>query len=193
MSHSVITPANLGKLLSGNKDISLVDVRTPAEFVEVHVRGAVNVPLDQLAPEKLPSRSEDEPLYVICHLGGRSTTACLKLAGAGLQNLINVEGGTDACERAGLPVVRGKKTMSLERQVRIVAGSLMLLGLGLSFLHPAFLAFSAFVGAGLIFAGVTDTCAMGLLLARMPWNQADVSCCATTREVPSTTPSSCGI
>ncbi|MBY0459619.1 MAG: DUF2892 domain-containing protein, partial [Gemmataceae bacterium] len=84
---------------------------------------------------------------------------------------VNVEGGTLACVEAGLPVFRGRKMMSLERQVRIAAGSLVLLGVGLSFVHEAFLGVSGFVGAGLVFAGVTDTCGMGLLLARMPWNR----------------------
>ena len=76
-----------------------------------------------------------------------------------------------ACVEAGLPVVRGKKAISLERQVRIAAGSLVLLGAALSFVHPAFIGLSAFVGAGLVFAGITDTCGMGMMLARMPWNQ----------------------
>ena len=96
-------------------------------------------------------------------------------------NVVNVEGGTLAWAEAGLPVVRGKKAVSLERQVRIAAGSLVVLGAALSWLlHPAFIALSAFVGAGLIFAGVTDTCGMGMLLARMPWNQttAPSSTCA---------------
>jgi hypothetical protein len=82
-----------------------------------------------------------------------------------------VEGGTLACVEAGVPVVRGRKAISLERQVRIAAGSLVLLGAGLSFVHPAFVGIAAFVGAGLVFAGVTDTCGMGMLIARMPWNQ----------------------
>ena len=87
--------------------------------------------------------------------------------------MVNVEGGTLACEQAGLPVERGRKTMSLERQVRITAGSLVVIGTVLGrFVHPGFYGLSAFVGAGLVFAGVTDTCGMGMLLARMPWNQA---------------------
>ena len=86
--------------------------------------------------------------------------------------MVNVEGGTLACVEAGLPVVRGKKAISLERQVRIAAGSLVLLGVLLGwFVHPAFIGLSAFVGAGLVFAGITDTCGMGMMLARMPWNQ----------------------
>jgi rhodanese-related sulfurtransferase len=92
---------------------------------------------------------------------------------SGYANLVNVEGGTLAWEQAGLPVVRGKEAISLERQVRIAAGSLVLLGTALgAFVHPAFLGLAAFVGAGLVFAGVTDSCGLGMLLARMPWNQA---------------------
>src|SRR5271157_3127554 len=100
-------------------------------------------------------------------------------------NVVNVEGGTLEWERAGLPVVRGKKTVSLERQVRIAAGSLVVLGTGLgAFVHPGFLALSAFVGAGLVFAGITDTCGMGMLLARMPWNRVQESgTCSLAREV----------
>jgi rhodanese-related sulfurtransferase len=86
----------------------------------------------------------------------------------------NVEGGTAAWERAGLQVVRreGRRVISLERQVRIAAGSLVLIGVTLGWLvHPALFGLAAFVGLGLVFAGVTDWCGMGLLLARMPWNQ----------------------
>lgn len=87
---------------------------------------------------------------------------------------MSVEGGTLAWEGAGLPVVRGRRVISLERQVRIAAGALVVAGVLLGWLvHPAFLGLSAFVGAGLVFAGVTDTCGMGLLLARMPWNRIE--------------------
>jgi len=114
-----------------------------------------------------------EPLYLICHAGSRARQACEKFLAAGFTNVVNVEGGTEAYISAGLPVVRGPKTISLERQVRIAAGSLVLIGILLAgFVHPAFVALSAFVGAGLVFVGVTDTCGMGMLLARMPWNQA---------------------
>ena len=86
---------------------------------------------------------------------------------------MNVAGGTVACVQAGLPVNRGQKTMSLERQVRIAAGSLVVIGTVLgAFVHPYWLGLPGFVGAGLVFAGVTDTCGMGMVLARMPWNQA---------------------
>ena len=87
--------------------------------------------------------------------------------------MVCVEGGTAAWEQAGLSVVRERRVMSLERQVRIAAGTLVLVGTGLgAFVHPLFLGIAAFVGAGLVFAGITDTCGMGLILAKMPWNNA---------------------
>ena len=93
---------------------------------------------------------------------------------------MSVDGGTKAWAEAGLPVVRGQKAISLERQVRIVAGSLVLIGIVLGFLvHQSLFGLAAFAGAGLLFAGITDTCGMGLLLARMPWNQ--VADCVTKK------------
>ena len=185
VSITVIKPQEFAKLCKEDKKIELIDVRTPVEFREVHVEIARNVPLDQLDPAALiqaRNGSAQEPLYVICRSGGRGQQACEKFLKAGFSNVVNVEGGTIACVEAGLPVVRGKKAISLERQVRIAAGSMVLLGAVLGwFVNPAFIGLSAFVGAGLIFAGITDTCGMGMILARMPWNQCSSStksCCA---------------
>jgi len=110
---------------------------------------------------------------VICQSGGRATQACQQLADAGVGPVFCIEGGTAAWERAGLPVERGPgKVISLERQVRIGAGSLVLIGALLAWaVHPLFIFLPAFVGAGLIFAGVTDYCGMGILLGKMPWNR----------------------
>jgi len=176
MSISTVTPVALAELLSNGRKIDLIDVRTPMEYQALHVAMAQNVPLDQLDPVALMQgrngRRGQEPLYVVCQAGTRAKQACEKFLRAGYANVINIEGGTLACEKAGLPMVRGKQVISLERQVRIAAGSLVVLGAVLSWLvHPGFIALSAFVGAGLVFAGVTDTCGMGMLLARMPWNQ----------------------
>jgi rhodanese-related sulfurtransferase len=188
MSVSTITPQQLAELCKQGK-IKLIDVRTPVEFREVHIDIARNVPLDRLDPAALmQSRngSKDEPLYLICRSGSRGRQACEKFLAAGFTNVINVEGGTLACVECGLPVVRGKKMISLERQVRIAAGLLVLIGALLGwFVHPAFIGLSAFVGAGLVFAGVTDTCGMGMMLARMPWNQVKetTSPCCATKEV----------
>ena len=184
MNTSSISPANLAELCKEGKKIELIDVRTPVEFREVHVEFARNLPLDQLdvaAVIQARNGSGNDPLYVICRSGGRGQQTCEKFLKAGFSNVINVEGGTMACVEAGLPVVRGKKAISLERQVRIAAGSLVLLGAVLGwFVNPAFIGLSAFVGAGLIFAGITDICGMGMVLARMPWNQCSQnaqSCC----------------
>lgn len=168
-----ISPQELSQRRMGGQTIDLIDVRTPAEFREVHVDFARNVPLDRLDSQAVKSQHSgaDQPLYVICRSGSRGKQACDKLAAAGL-NVVNVEGGTLAWDAAGLPVVRGKKTISLERQVRIAAGFLVLAGAVLAMtVHPYFAGLSAFVGAGLMFAGITDTCGMAMLLARMPWNQ----------------------
>ncbi len=166
------SPAELADALRRG-EATLIDVRTPAEYREVHVRGARNVPLDRLnaADFKRDGQHAAAKIYVICQKGGRGATACDQLDAAGVTNAVNVEGGTQACVAAGLPVERGQKTISLERQVRIAAGSLVVIGTLLgAFVHPYWLGLAAFVGAGLVFAGVTDTCGMGMLLARMPWN-----------------------
>ena len=113
-----------------------------------------------------------QPLYLICRSGSRGQKACEKFLACGYDNAINVEGGTQAWIDAGLPVVRGQSRVSLERQVRMAAGLLVLIGALLSyFVHPYWAALPAFVGAGLVFSGITDTCGMGMLLAKMPWNQ----------------------
>ena len=177
MNTAIISPTRLAELCKQGTKIDLIDVRTPVEYQAIHVEIARNVPLDQLDPEALMQArngSSTEPLYVICQSGGRGGRACEKFVKAGYLNVVNIEGGTTACIEAGLPVVRGKKAVSLERQVRIAAGSLVLLGAVLGWLvHPAFFGLSAFVGAGLIFAGITDTCGMGMILARMPWNRCN--------------------
>jgi rhodanese-related sulfurtransferase len=172
---TTISPHGLAELQKSGRVIDLIDVRTPVEYREVHLDFARNIPLDQLDPEAVMQArngSKDESLYVVCRSGSRGKKACEQFRQAGFANVVNVEGGTLACEQAGLSVARGKKTIPLERQVRIAAGSLVLLGAILGWLvHPAFVGLSAFVGAGLIFSGVTDTCGMGMLLAKMPWNQ----------------------
>lgn len=149
--------------------VDIVDVRTPGEFNALHADGARLVPLDQFNPSAIkPGR----PVYLICKSGGRAAKAWQACVDAKVIEVACVDGGTDAWVAAGLPVIRGRGVISLERQVRIAAGALVLLGAALAwFVHPYFLALPAFVGAGLVFAGLTDTCGMGMLLARMPWNR----------------------
>lgn len=182
MSVTTITPRQLEELHKAGAPIDLIDVRTPVEFREVHVEFARNVPLSGLDPSAVMSARTAPPdaaLYVICQSGSRGRQACEKFLAAGFAHVVNVEGGTRAWVECGLPVVRGKKAISLERQVRIAAGLLVLIGAVLGyFVDPAFIGLSAFIGAGLLFAGVTDTCGMGLLLARMPWNRVVPATCA---------------
>ncbi|WP_169974623.1 rhodanese-like domain-containing protein [Tautonia rosea] len=182
MSIATISPKELEERRKQGRPVDLVDVRTPVEFREFHAEPARLVPLDQLEPKSVMDArngSRDEPLYLICRTGNRAHKAAEKFLSAGFENVVNVEGGTQAWEAAGLPVVRGKKAISLERQVRIAAGTMVAIGTVLgAFVNPWFLVIPGFVGAGLVFAGITDTCGMGMMLAKMPWNRVgcDTSC-----------------
>jgi rhodanese-related sulfurtransferase len=167
-----ISPIELQNLLADQPGLPLLDVRTPVEFAEVHVPQARSIPLDELKPGSLQLQ-KDQPVYLLCRSGQRATKAAEKFAKEGFAQPIVVEGGTLAWIEASLPVTRGQtKVISLERQVRIAAGAIVLTGVLLArFVNFDFIWLSGFVGAGLIFAGITDFCGMGLLLAKMPWNK----------------------
>jgi rhodanese-related sulfurtransferase len=167
-----ITPIALQQILAAQPSVPLIDVRTPVEFAEVHVPRARNLPLDELKPGAL-SLPKDQPVYLLCRSGQRAAKAAEKLTKEGFVQPVVVAGGTLAWIAANLPVERSAvKVMSLERQVRIVAGSLVLIGAILGwFVNRGFFGLSAFVGGGLVFAGITDFCGMGLLLAKLPWNK----------------------
>ena len=185
---ATISPTMLADLRRKGEKVTLIDVRTPAEFGEVHVDFAHNIPLDRLDTQAVKAVAGDGPLYFVCKSGTRSQKACEKLLAAGVTDVVSVEGGTAACEAAGVPVIRGKKAMSLERQVRIAAGALVAIGAALAAFGPEGpvnwqaigAGLAGFVGCGLVFAGITDTCGMAMLIAKMPWNQACAtqgSCC----------------
>lgn len=151
-------------------NVRLIDVRTPAEYGEVHIEGSLLMPLDRLDPSAVKAGSGD--CVLVCRSGKRAAQAMDKLEAAGCGNLRVLEGGVTAWEQAGLPVKRGKAVMSLERQVRVAAGLLVLVGVALGvWVHPGFLGLAAFVGAGLTFAGLSDWCGMAMLLAKAPWNR----------------------
>jgi len=180
---TTIIPHDLHQLTAKDPDIDVIDVRTPREFAALHATCATLHPLATLDPRRVLAARRSgttEPVYLICHSGSRAKQAASRFAACGFANAIVVDGGTEAWRQAGLPVVRGRKAMALERQVRIAAGLLVLLGLALGiWVHLGFIAISAFVGAGLVFAGATDWCGMGLLLARMPWNRGSSDSCDT--------------
>jgi rhodanese-related sulfurtransferase len=152
--------------------ILLLDVRTPLEFSEINVRGSISLPLHELTPGKVRKLLLGKTAcYIFCKSGSRAQLAAEKLSVAGIDNLYVVEGGVDAWAAAGLPVNKGRNVVSLERQVRITAGFFVLTGVLLGFyVNPAWLALSGFVGVGLMLSGITNTCGMALILARMPWN-----------------------
>jgi rhodanese-related sulfurtransferase len=159
-------------------DSLFLDVRTPAEYEDAHIAGAVLRPLGTWEPGEIAFLAAGKKqCVVVCQSGKRATQAAQKLQGAGFPGLVVLDGGVNAWAAAGLPLERGRKTISLERQVRIAAGTFVLTGALLGyFVNPNWIALSGFVGAGLIFAGITDTCGMGMLLAKMPWNNRGCSC-----------------
>jgi rhodanese-related sulfurtransferase len=157
----------------------MVDVRTPMEFEETHIPGAELHPLHELNPSHIKEKAQGRSVCLVCKTGARARQAAETLTAAGVDQVTVLEGGLEAWARAGLDLRRGKKGISLERQVRIGAGALVLAGaIGSALIHPALIGLSGFVGAGLIFAGLTDWCGMGMLLARMPWNKQRATSCA---------------
>lgn len=176
-----ITPAGAEERRAKGEGLRFVDVRSPAEYKAVHVTGAELYPLDTLDPRRVAADlgiSAQAPLVLLCAGGNRARQAAEKFHAEGIPHCLVVEGGTKAWEAAGLPVVRGKGAISIERQVRIGAGMMVLVGVLLgSWVDPLWFFLSGLVGAGLIFAGITDWCGMGLLLAKMPWNQAKTVAC----------------
>lgn len=178
---TLITPADAARLGTPSDTVWL-DVRSPMEYREVHLAGSRLIPLDAMDGSSLASELTGKKVVIICRSGQRAKRAAATLAAAGVGDLAILDGGVLAWEAAGLPVNRGPAGLSLERQVRIAAGMLVLSGVVLgTWVHPAFYGLSGLVGAGLIFAGVTDWCGMGLLLARAPWNkcatpQTDITC-----------------
>lgn len=194
MPASLLSPAALTQLLRDRPDTRLLDVRTPGEFEAEHIAGAYNVPLDTLGEHAPEIRAGvAQPLVLVCRSGQRAKSAGEALKAAGMDNLHVLEGGMAAWITAGMSVVRSSPRMSLERQVRIAAGALAATGAFLAlFGNPLFAAIPAFVGCGLVFAGVTDTCAMGLLLARLPYNRpasCDVSAMVRALAAGSAAPS----
>lgn len=160
----------LNKMESGV--LQMLDVRSPAEFESAQIEGAVNIPLGELKGQ-VDSLSLDGETILICESGMRAEKAYDLLVSQGFSSLSILEGGMKGWKRAGAPCKIGKSTLSIERQVRIAAGLLVAVGTGLGLIgHAGFFAIPGFVGCGLVYAGVTDSCAMGILIAQMPWNRA---------------------
>ena len=151
--------------------VQLIDVRSPSEFAAGHIPGAVNIPMDQIEA-RLDDLRPGAPIILICQMGKRARMTAGLLEPCRREVSI-LQGGTSAWIQAGLPVIRNVKTRwSLERQVRLGAGLLVLCAAGLALtVSPYWMSLAAFVGLGLTFAGLTDVCPMAELLQRMSWNR----------------------
>jgi glyoxylase-like metal-dependent hydrolase (beta-lactamase superfamily II)/rhodanese-related sulfurtransferase len=154
-------------------NLRLIDVRTPSEFAQARIAGSVNIPFEALDPAALRVRfGADEPVYCVCQTGTRSQIAAERLRSAGFRRVVHFDGGTNAWRAAGLPLIGGGGAMSLERQVRLTAGVLVIASVAAgALLGWAGYAIAALIGVGLTVSGLTDLCAARLLLSKMPWNR----------------------
>ena len=168
----VIDSAQLRQLISDDPLIRVLDVRTGGEFDSVHIPGSYNVPLDTLAEHASDLAELDHPVVLVCKSGTRADQAHGKLTGAGKQRLHLLDGGLDAWLASGGDVVRGSsETWAMDRQVRLVAGSISLVGILASLVAPKAKWLAGGVAAGLTFSAVSNTCAMGNALAKLPYNK----------------------
>ncbi|MCF6391059.1 rhodanese-like domain-containing protein [Mycobacterium sp. MBM] len=159
----------------------VLDVRTPGEFESAHIAGAYNVPLDLLREHRDEIIAHlDEDIVLVCRSGARATQAEETLRTAGLSNVHILDGGISAWEAKGFAVNRGAARWDLERQVRLVAGSIVLTSILGSIAAPKLKWLAAGIGAGLTFASVTNTCAMGMMLSKLPYNRGTATCDAQT-------------
>jgi rhodanese-related sulfurtransferase len=171
---TALAPETLQSWITEHQDLVVIDVRSAAEFESMHIRGSYNVPLPLLAEhtDELAARLGSR-VVLVCQSGVRAEQARQRLARAGIETAYVLAGGAPGYAAAGGDVVRGKDRWDLERQVRLVAGSLVMLGLaGGKFVSPRIRTLAGVIGTGLTFSAATNTCAMGKALAAMPWNKA---------------------
>ena len=170
------TVHEINELLGGG-ECQVIDVREFSEFDSERIASALLMPLSNFE-KHLDEIDHSKPVYLMCRSGNRAKQAAEKLINKGFTDIHVIEGGMAAWSGANLPVVKGaSKVWSLERQVRFTAGLFVLAGMVMGFLvSPYLFLISGFIGAGLMFSAATDTCAMGMVLARMPWNKAPIAC-----------------
>lgn len=153
--------------------VILIDVREASEHKGEHIEGAILNSLSKFNPDLITNDSE-KPVILYCQSSNRSAKAARELLNCGFEQVTHLEGGLNLWKQAGYPTKINKNApISIMRQVQIIAGSLVLLGIILNFAfnNPYFLILSGFVGAGLTFAGVTGICAMANLLMKLPYNK----------------------
>jgi len=169
-----IDPQTLVDWIEEHEDLAVIDVRSAAEFETMHIRGSYNVPLPLLSEHADDlARRLGSRVVLVCQSGVRAEQARQRLGSAGLASAYVLTGGVPGFAAAGGDVVRGRERWDLERQVRMVAGSLVVAGLaGGRFLSPKLRMLAGAIGTGLTVSAATNTCAMGKALAAMPWNKA---------------------
>lgn len=171
-AHALMDPATLEEWLSRSEDCRLIDVRTSEEFESVSIPGSHNVPLDALVgrAEDL-QRDLDVPVVLVCRSGNRARQASQTLSGAGMSQLHVLDGGILAWDDGQRAVQRGRTRWDMDRQVRLVAGTLVLTGIIGSVVVPKMRFLSGAIGAGLTFSALSNTCGMARVLSRLPYNR----------------------
>jgi len=168
----MISPRDALSLVGKDPQTKLLDVRSALEFNQVHIEDSINIPIDTLSSRIGELSRAGQGYIVFCLAGNRSPMAADMLIQSGINKVKVMEGGIARWQKEKLAVIKGQGGMLLERQVRIIAGSLVLAGIIMAWLlHWAFIFISVFVGGGLIYAGLTDNCLMGMLLMKLPYNK----------------------
>lgn len=171
---TTLHPSDLQRLRDAHPDLRLVDVRTPGEFAARHIPGSYNLPLAELGDHEAELRAATGPVVLVCESGRRAEQAESRLAQAGFPNVHVLDGGVAAWAGVGLAVARADGVAlpwTLERQVRLVAGGVVAAAIAASVVFPPARFVAGAIGAGLVVAAVTDTCAMGQALAKLPYNR----------------------
>ncbi|MFA4933014.1 MAG: rhodanese-like domain-containing protein [Candidatus Omnitrophota bacterium] len=172
LSLEMVTPKEANLLTGNDPQVKFLDVRSVLEFNQAHIKDSINLPIDMLAAKVNELSQAKQAYIVLCRTGNRSPMAADMLIQSGIHPVKVMDGGMVRWQKERLPVVRGEGGVSLERQVRVIAGSLVLSGILLSwFIHTWFIGISIFVCCGLIYAGLTDNCLMGMLLMNLPYNK----------------------
>jgi rhodanese-related sulfurtransferase len=168
----MITPKEAQELTAKDSNVKLLDVRSALEYNEVHINNSINIPIDMISA-KIKELSESNQAYIVlCRTGNRSPMAADMLLQSGIGSVKVMAGGMMRWQKERLPVIAGEGGISLERQVRVIAGILVLLGIIMAqFVNNAFIWISIWVSCGLIFAGLTNNCLMGMLLMKLPYNK----------------------
>ena len=168
----MVSPSQAQEIVKKDSQVKFLDVRSPLEFSQAHIKDSINIPIDVIST-KIDELSADAKRYIVfCRTGNRSPMAADILIQSGINGVKVMDGGITEWQKKRLPVIKGKTVVSLERQVRGVAGSLVLSGMMLSWwINPAFISISIFVCCGLIFSAITDSCLMGMLLLKLPYNK----------------------